>query len=174
MNRARLADLLLAIAMRLLPRERAEWGAAMRAEAEILAGDRPVAWAAGCVFAAARARLKDPRSLYCLLLPLLAAAFVYVDWHTDETAISLAVFMAAAAALAFVRPERMVFTGIVVAAILIGAHAFADVTWIFVPYYQYKPLEPWEWLIIVSLIAPAMTGATIGGLTSRAFRQIPR
>jgi hypothetical protein len=165
MNRA--AHLLLVLAARIMPREHAEWAAAMRAEAATLSGHRAITWAAGCVVATTWQRLRHERSLHVLLMPALSAAFLYVDWNTIDTTLSLTVLLLAAGLPAYVCPQRTLVTGIVVGAVATGAHALADITWTLVPYYQVRRLDLWDWMIISSLIAPSLAGAYVGGLLRR-------
>ncbi|HEX8233242.1 MAG TPA: hypothetical protein VF559_07860 [Caulobacteraceae bacterium] len=159
-----LARPLMTLSLRLLPRGREAWRQAMRAEFESLEDDplQGVGWVMGCAWAAARLRIADPGSAYAAAAAALTAALIVLDWNTDKPALSIAGLMLASFSLGLLRPARAEATSLLMGGCLLAAHAFSNFTGWMWPFYQYKPLEGRDWVIIASVAIPAVA-ATLAG-----------
>jgi hypothetical protein len=168
-----ISDALLALACRLLPGNKAQWGDAMRAEAAQL--DRQwresVRWSLGCVWAASVARLREPDTSYVLVLSCLSGGLIYLDWHTMETAATIAALVFISGLLGFAYARHALATGAAVGCILFVAHALATLTGQFLPYYQCENPSVEDWLTVFALIGPGVVSALAGKFVRRWIAQ---
>jgi hypothetical protein len=160
----RISNALLAVACRMLPRNKDGWGEAMRAEAAELDRERweSVRWSLGCVWAAVVVQAREPDTAYVLLLSGLCAALVYLDWHTMETAATIAALVLIAAFLGFTHAKRALATGATVGCVLFVAHGLATVTGEFLPFYQCQNPSVEDWVTVFALAGPGMLSALAG------------
>jgi hypothetical protein len=160
----RISNALLAVACCLLPRNKGQWGDAMRAEAAQL--DRQlwesIRWSLGCVWAASVVRVRQPGTSYVLLLSGLCGGLVYLDWHTMETAATIAALVLIAGVLGFTHAERTFATGAAVGGVLFVAHALATLTGEFLPFYQCENPSVEDWLTVFALAGPGLLAALAG------------
>ena len=67
------------------------------------------------------------------------AVLIYVEWHTDEVTVVLALLLPLSAALGFVRPAAALATGLVLGLAILVAHAGSFLTGLYSPAYQGFP-----------------------------------
>ena len=160
----RISDALLALARCLLPRNKCDWGDAMRAEAAQLdrRSRQAMRWCLGCVWAASVVRARDPDTSYVMLLSALCGALVYLDWHTMETAATIATLVLIAGLLGFIYAKHALATGAAVGCILFVAHALTTVTGEFLPFYQCENPSIEDWLTVFALTGPGIVSALAG------------
>jgi hypothetical protein len=160
----RVCNILLSIACALLPRSKFTWGDAMRAEAAQL--DREpwasIRWGLGCIWAASIVRIEEPDTSYVVLLLSLCAALIYLDWHTMETAATIAALVLIAGLLGFTHANRALATGAAVGSVLFVAHALATLTGEFLPFYQCENPSIEDWLTVLALAGPGVVSAFAG------------
>lgn len=160
----RISNALLAVARCLLPRHKSEWADAMRAEAAELESElwESIRWSLGCVWAASVVRAQEPDTSYVLLLSGLCGGLVYLDWHTMETAATIAALVLIAGLLGFTHARRAVATGAAVGCVLFVAHALATLTGAFLPFYQCENPSVEDWLTVFALAGPGVLSALAG------------
>ena len=156
--------LLINLARCLATRGRADWHKAMRAEFEYLDEGSPaqLSWALGCVVAASRTLLSESTLGYVTLAAGFAAGLIFMDWRTDNDVATVCVLVALAALLGSLRPRMILQTTIVTGWILLLAHAAANFSGAFWPFYQTQPLTTAEFGILAFLLLPAFAGARAG------------
>jgi hypothetical protein len=140
-----------------------EWAEAMIAEADSL--DRPVrrrAWLAECLMAVVRLRSADAATGYFALYLLLAGVMIRIDWGSDAAAPSLALLFASGILLGYLEPAKAWRGGLLAGGTLPLAHALANFHPPLWPFYQYKPLDGLDWLILLSLLVPGTLAAGLG------------
>jgi hypothetical protein len=155
---------LLAVACSLLPRNKSEWGDAMRAEAAQLDHEPwdSIRWSLGCIWAASIVRAQERDTSYVLLLLGLCGGLVYLDWHTMETAATIAALILIAGLLGFTHTDRALATGAAVGSVLFVAHALATLTGEFLPFYQCENPSVEDWLTVFALAGPGVLSAFAG------------
>jgi len=160
----RISGMLLALACCLLPRDKADWGDAMRAEAAQL--DRrwreSVRWSLGCIWAASVVRVREPDTSYAVLLSGLCGGLVYLDWHTMETTATIAALVLIAGLLGFTYARHALATGAAVGCILFVAHALSTLTGEFLPFYQCENPSVEDWLTVFALTGPGIVSSLAG------------
>ena len=165
----RLSSCALAVAQWLLREQHAQWGQAMRAEfcAASAEGHPATRWALGCLMAAARLRCSRADHRYLVVALAMVAALLYVEWHTDTDTAVLALLLGSAAVLGFMRPQRATLTGLVLGESLLVAHAWTTATALCIPFYQFAPLTPGDWVTVASVGIPAFLVANLGAACRR-------
>jgi hypothetical protein len=110
--------------------------------------------------------------IYAASASVLVAAAVYLDWHTDSAATSIGFLAAIAAALGFLRPDRIALTFAITGSCLLAAHALSNYTGILWPAYQCRPLDPLDWVIIASVAAPALAATVAGSRLGKRWQRL--
>jgi len=138
------------VIMALAPADKAQWITAMRAEAAALPQDSDsVIWLRGATWAALRLRWSDTG--YATEAAALAAAMIAVDWLSGA-ALPAILFIAITALVIISRCRHHVWPATVVAGgTLPLAHYLANLDRSLWPYYQFKPLDRSDWLILALL-----------------------
>jgi hypothetical protein len=108
-----------------------------------------------------------PTSLYLPLLLLGAAALLFLEWHTDEVTIVLALLLAIAALLGFAAPRFALPSGIVIGLAIPLAHLASEWSGQLRPAYMTAAPAPGDWLTMAVLIVPALAAALAGGWAQR-------
>jgi hypothetical protein len=108
------------------------------------------------------------KALHLALLAFAAAALLYVEWHTDEVMVVLALLLALAAALGRARPGAALATGIVLGAAIPLAHLASEASGRYPPGYQAAPPSPVDWAVMALLVVPALAAAYAGAWARRA------
>jgi len=90
------------------------------------------------------------------------AALIALDWNTAEPALSVAALTLASFSLGMLKPSSAAATSLLMGGCLLAAHAFSNFTGWMWPFYQYKPLDVRDWLIIAFVAIPA-AAATFAG-----------
>lgn len=106
------------------------------------------------------------KSFYVVLLVLAVAALLFVEWHTDEVTVVLALLLALAAALGFARPEAALASGIVLGGAIPLAHLASALSGLYPPAYQAAPPAAADWSVMAFLVLPALAAA-YGGAWAR-------
>jgi hypothetical protein len=170
----RAAGVLMRAAAHALPPHAAHWGRAMEAEfSRLESGPAAIAWAAGCGKVALMARITPMLLVYALLLALAAAALLYFEWHTDEVTVVLALLLAVAAVLGFLRPGAALATGLVVGLAIPLAHLASTMTGRFIPVYQSTPPSGTDALVMAALVIPGLAAAFLGAWVRRQVMPQP-
>lgn len=100
--------------------------------------------------------------LHPLLLALGVAALLYVEWHTDEVTVVLALLLLVAAALGLLRPDRALATGVVIGLAIPLAHLMSMLSGRYQPAYEAAPPSLGDWLMMAALVLPALAAAYAG------------
>jgi hypothetical protein len=108
------------------------------------------------------------RILYLAGLALALAILIYVEWHTDEVTLVLALLLLLAAALGFARPAAALATGLVLGLAILLAHGGSFLTGLYSPAYQGMPPSRADWLVMAALVLPALAAAYAGAWARRA------
>jgi hypothetical protein len=168
----RLSSCALTTAQWLLRDQHAEWGRAMHAEfcAARVDGYPSMRWALGCLMAAARLRCARVDHRYVVAALAMIAALLYVEWHSDTDTAVLVLLLGGAAVLGFMRPQRATLTGLVLGESLLVAHASTTATGLYIPFYQFAPLTPVDWVTVASVGIPAFLVANVGAACRRTAR----
>ena len=109
------------------------------------------------------------RIVHLALLALAAALLIYVEWHTDEVTVVLALLLLLAAALGFARPASALATGLALGIVILLAHAGSILTGLYSPSYQGLPPSRGDWLMMTALVLPALAAAYAGAWMRRAM-----
>ncbi len=124
-------------------------------------------WLFDCLVGAAALRARDGHSRRTMLVVAMGAPMIAIDWSTEAVAPSLLVLGAMAAALGFLAPSRVGGCALFAGGILPLAHGVANASPALWPFYQYKPLDPRDWAILISLFVPAAAAAAAGAMMAR-------
>jgi hypothetical protein len=157
-----------ALAVAITPRRRRDWIGAMAREASF--EERPassMAWSLSCLAVAARLCALEGNFVFAGCAGLAIAALVYLDWHTVKTAQVLILLFATAAAMGRWRPRASLAIGLLFGCSLFVFHAASNLTGLFRPFYQWKALQPTDWLIMAAVLPPAMAAALAGARLPR-------
>jgi hypothetical protein len=100
--------------------------------------------------------------VYPILLAFAVAALLYVEWHTDEVTLVLALLLILAAALGFLRPVMALATGIVIGLAIPLAHLMSMASGRYQPAYQAAPPAGGDWAAMALLVLPALAAAYAG------------
>jgi hypothetical protein len=111
-----------------------------------------------------------PTGLYLPLLLLGSAALLFLEWHTDEVTIVLALLLAIAASLGFFAPRFALPTGLVIGLAIPLAHLAGEWSGQFRPAYMRAPPATGDWLTMTALILPALAAAFAGAWARRQTR----
>jgi hypothetical protein len=102
------------------------------------------------------------RLLHLALVALAIAALVYVEWHTDEVTVVLALLLALAAALGAARPAGALAAGIPLGLAILLSHLASAARLLPPPAYQATAPGPVDWAVMAALILPALAAAFAG------------
>jgi hypothetical protein len=102
------------------------------------------------------------------LLALAGAILLYVEWHTDEVMVVLALLVVLAAALGLARPGAALATGIVLGAAIPLAHLASTLSGLYPPAYQVAPPSSVDWAVMAALVLPALAAAYAGAWARRS------
>jgi len=111
-----------------------------------------------------------PRSsfaLYALLLFLGTVLVLYVEWHTDEVTVVLALLIVVAALLGYLRPGAALTTGVVTGLAIPLAHLMSTLSGRYQPAYQVQPPSLGDGLVMAALVLPALAAALAGAWARR-------
>jgi hypothetical protein len=166
------ADWIMRQATAARPASRNQWAEAMRAEFETIEDDRAaLAWAIGCGRTAMSWKLRDQGG-YALALVVGMALLIYVEWHTDEVTVVLALLLLLAAGLGAMRPRRFWLAGALIGWAVPAAHLLSEAAGRWRPSYMTVPPSLGDVLTLLVLIVPGVLAAGIGALVSRiVFRR---
>ena len=153
----------------LTPAAKRDWSRAMLAEWRSLQGgsSEGARWLLGCVAGAAALRARDQSTGYTLFFLVMSSAMIVIDWSTDAVAPSLLMLAAIAGTLGYLAPLRTLGSAVLAGGVLPIGHAIANCSPALWPFYQYKPLDPYDWAILSLLLLPAMVATQIGGMIRR-------
>lgn len=107
------------------------------------------------------------RLLHALLVAAAGALILYVEWHTDEVTVTLAVLLVVAAGLGAARPPAAVYSGIAVGLVLSLAYLVVTLSGRFQPLYLVAPPSLTDAAILAALVLPAVAAAMTGAWLRR-------
>lgn len=107
------------------------------------------------------------RLLHALLVVLGGAFVLYVEWHTDEVTVTLAVLLLVAAGLGAARPGAAVYSGIAIGLVLSLAYLVVTLSGRFQPLYLVAPPSLIDAAILSALVLPAVAAAMAGAWLRR-------
>lgn len=110
------------------------------------------------------------RLLHALLVVLGGALILYVEWHTDEVMVTLAVLLLVAIGLGAARPRAAIYSGIAIGLVLSLAYLVVTLSGRFQPLYQVAPPSLTDVAILSALVLPAIAAAMIGAWARRRGR----
>jgi hypothetical protein len=105
--------------------------------------------------------------LHAALLAAGAAAILYVEWHTDEVTIVLALLLLVAAGLGAARPKAAVYSGIMIGLVLPLAYLVVTLSGRFQPLYLVARPSLIDAAILSILVLPAAAAALTGAWLRR-------
>jgi hypothetical protein len=82
---------------------------------------------------------------WLMVLAACVAAAVYVEWHTDEVTVVLAVLLISGAALGAAKPSLAPAAGAVVGFSILAAHAVTEEAGTLRPGYMHSSPRPGDW-----------------------------
>jgi len=102
--------------------------------------------------------------LWLAALAASVAAALYVEWHTDEVTVVLAVLLLCAALLGAAKPSLAPIAGAVIGFSILAAHAVTEATGTLRPHYEHAPVRLGDWA------AMAIAGVVVTGVAWFAAR----
>lgn len=99
------------------------------------------------------------------------AAALYVEWHTDEVTVVLAVLLIFATALGAAKPALAPAAGAVLGFSVPAAHAPTEAAGMLRPHYLHSPIAAGDWaaMIFAGLVITAVGG--VAGMIGRKLGQ---
>lgn len=107
--------------------------------------------------------------LHGALLALGAALILYVEWHTDEVTVVLALLLLVAAGLGAAKPKAALYSGIMIGLVLPLAYLVVTLSGRFQPLYQVAPPSLFDAAVLSILVLPATAAALLGAWARRRF-----
>lgn len=155
------------------PAREREWIRAMLSECQHLSNrNARLSWLGACFGTAVLFRLRDPWSHFAGTSLLFAAVMVTLDWGTNSAALSVTLICMSSFTLALLWPVRAVRAALLGGGVLPTAHAIADLWQPLWPAYQYRPLDGFDWLILISVLLPSILFAAIGERLRRSLKLV--
>lgn len=108
--------------------------------------------------------MKTP--VWLMLVASSVAAAVYVEWHTDEPTVVLAVLIVLAAMLGAAKPRLAVLGGGVVGFSVLAAHGLTEAIGEFRPRYMHEAPRPGDWAAM-AIVGGVITA--VAWISSRPF-----
>jgi len=102
--------------------------------------------------------------LWLAALAASVAVALYVEWHTDEVTVVLAVLLLCAALLGAAKPPLAPVAGAVIGFSILVAHALSEATGTLRPHYMHSPVKGGDWA------AMAIAGVVVTGVAWLAAR----
>lgn len=97
---------------------------------------------------------------WSISLAACVAAALFVEWHTDEVTVVLAVMTVSAIALGALWPRRASFAGAVLGFSIMAAHSVTEAMGAVRPHYLHSPISAGDWM------AMAVAGFWVTGVAS--------
>lgn len=91
------------------------------------------------------------------------ALALFVEWHTDEVTVVLAVMSVMAVALGALRPERALVAGAILGFSIIAAHAVTEAMGTMRPSYMHSAVVTGDWIAMAVLGLWIIALAWFGG-----------
>jgi hypothetical protein len=107
--------------------------------------------------------------LHGALLAAGAVLILYVEWHTDEVTVVLALLLAVAAALGAAQPRAAIYSGIAIGLVIPLAYLVVTLSGRFQPLYQVAPPSLKDAAVMACLVLPASAAAWAGAWTRRTL-----
>lgn len=160
--------LLLACAMRILPRSERDWAKAMRGElASIRDPSGRLGWCVGCFGAALRLRAASAEGRFEAACAGVLVLLTVVDWHSPDPTLVVVALAVLPALFAYRRPLHGRPIGLLFGLWLLVAHSVADLAVPLRPSYQHLPLSPAELAEIALLLLVTLPAAALGARLGR-------
>jgi hypothetical protein len=100
--------------------------------------------------------------LHGALLAAGAALILYVEWHSDEVTVVLALLLAVAAALGAAQPRAAIYSGVAIGLVIPLAYLVVTLSGRFQPLYQVAPPSLKDAAVMACLVLPATAAAWAG------------
>jgi hypothetical protein len=97
-------------------------------------------------------------AIWWTLLALGVGGALYVEWHTDEVTVVLAVLLLSAILLGVATPDHATISGAALGFSILIAHLMTDASGMLRPRYLHAPIATTDW------IAMAVLGLVITGV----------
>jgi lipopolysaccharide export LptBFGC system permease protein LptF len=110
-------------------------------------------------------------AIHLLLMAAGAALILYVEWHTDEVTVVLALLLLVAAGLGAARPRGAIVSGIVIGLVIPVAYLVVTLSGRFQPLYQVAPPSLVDAAVMCALVFPATAAALAGAWARRRLRK---
>ena len=106
-------------------------------------------------------------AVWWALLALGVVAAIYVEWHTDEVTVVLAVLLLSAVLLGAVRPDHGMIGGAALGFSILIAHVMTEGSGMLRPRYLHAPIATTDW-IAMTVLGLVITGVGWGAGQIRA------
>lgn len=108
-----------------------------------------------------------PLLLHAAFIVAGMALVLFIEWHTDEVTVVLALLLLVAAALGFARPGAAIVSGVAIGVAVPLAYLVVTLSGRFQPLYLVAPPSLGDAVMMAVLVVPATAAALFGAWVRR-------